>query len=502
MKKQKFDDYYVGLDIGTNSVGWAVSNSNYKVLKFNKKSMWGVRMFEAANTAEERRIFRTNRRRLTRRKFRLDILKNIFEDEINKIDSSFLVNMSEGSLHKEDKSTDNKYTLFNDENYIDDDYHNKYPTVYHLRHELITNPGVHDIREVYLAIHHIMKYRGHFLFEGDLKSDNNIDEAFQYLNDSTRILFEHELFIVDEKSIKELKNILKSSDLTVRDRTNQLKKYINQEIDKETKKIFNKLIAMIAGTKVSNIVDIFPELEIEEKYPVDFKSGSIDEDLDNLTILDYDQKQLILYAKTIYDWGLLEEIRDGEKYISTAKIKSYKQHAEDLAELKSITRKGTTTAIYNDFFNNEKNKNNYAAYVGNGKTKTATTDEFYKEVRKLLKKIKGFKAEKENIENKIVLNQYMPKQRVGSNGVIPNQLHLIELREILENAKTYLPFLNEVDDTGLSNAEKIIQTFKFRIPYYVGPLNPYHSEENDGEGTAWVERKKMGKYILGILKKW
>lgn len=46
MGKQKFDDYYVGLDLGTNSVGWAVTDKNYKVLRFNHKSMWGIRLFD------------------------------------------------------------------------------------------------------------------------------------------------------------------------------------------------------------------------------------------------------------------------------------------------------------------------------------------------------------------------------------------------------------------------------------------------------------------------
>lgn len=241
------------------------------------------------------------------------------------------------------------------------------------------------------------------------------------------------------------------------------------------------------------MIDIFPDLEIEEKLSVDFKSSSVDEDLDALTALDFDQMQLIEHAKAIYDWGLLEEIRDGEKYISRAKIKSYEQHAEELAELKQMIRKGGNSKLYNAFFHDGSSKSNYAAYVGNGDTKTPTVEEFYKTVKKLLKDIKGFKKEKENILRKIETNHYMPKQRVGSNGVIPHQLHLLELEGILENAKKYLPFLSEKDDTELTNADKIIEMFKFRIPYYVGPLNPYHKEENEGHGTAWVIRKKEGK---------
>lgn len=40
------NDYYVGLDIGTNSVGWAVTDTKYNILRKKGKSMWGVRLFE------------------------------------------------------------------------------------------------------------------------------------------------------------------------------------------------------------------------------------------------------------------------------------------------------------------------------------------------------------------------------------------------------------------------------------------------------------------------
>ena len=44
--------YYLGLDIGTNSVGWAVTDENYNLCKFGGKRMWGIRLFDGAQTAE------------------------------------------------------------------------------------------------------------------------------------------------------------------------------------------------------------------------------------------------------------------------------------------------------------------------------------------------------------------------------------------------------------------------------------------------------------------
>lgn len=41
--------YNIGLDIGTNSVGWAVVESEkQKVLRKGNKKLWGVRLFDEA----------------------------------------------------------------------------------------------------------------------------------------------------------------------------------------------------------------------------------------------------------------------------------------------------------------------------------------------------------------------------------------------------------------------------------------------------------------------
>ena len=35
--------YYLGLDMGTNSVGWAVTDQQYNLLKAKGKDLWGIR---------------------------------------------------------------------------------------------------------------------------------------------------------------------------------------------------------------------------------------------------------------------------------------------------------------------------------------------------------------------------------------------------------------------------------------------------------------------------
>ena len=72
----------------------------------------------------------------------------------------------------------------------------------------------------------------------------------------------------------------------------------------------------------------------------------------------------------------------------------------------------------------------------------------------------------------------------ASNGVIPNQAHLMEMKAILKNAENYLPFLCEKDESDLTVSERIIELYKFQIPYYIGPT----SIDSVGKGkTGWVE---------------
>lgn len=162
---EEIGDYYLGLDIGTSSVGWAVTDPEYNILNYRRKALWGIHLFEEGKTAEERRQHRCARRRLTRRKQRISLLRELFGKEIIKVDPGFFERLDESGLHEEDRRTRQPNSLFNDPAFTDKDFHSRFPTIYHLRKYLMYTDEKPDIRLVYLAIHHIIKYRGHFLFE-------------------------------------------------------------------------------------------------------------------------------------------------------------------------------------------------------------------------------------------------------------------------------------------------------------------------------------------------
>lgn len=147
-------NYYLGLDMGTSSCGWSVTDEEYHVLRRHGKALWGVRLFEGAKTAEERRMHRTGRRRLDRRGWRINILQELFAEEVSKIDPGFFLRMKESKYYPEDKRDINgerpelPYALFVDPEFTDKDYHREFPTIYHLRKWLMETKEVPDGRYV------------------------------------------------------------------------------------------------------------------------------------------------------------------------------------------------------------------------------------------------------------------------------------------------------------------------------------------------------------------
>ena len=98
-------------------------------------------------------------------------------------------------------------------------------------------------------------------------------------------------------------------------------------------------------------------------------------------------------------------------------------------------------------------------------SRKCTQEEFCKFVKGYLDRIKSMDSDVEQLKSKCANVSFAPKQINRDNGVIPYQMHLLELEKILENAKRYLPFLNEKDASGYTAAEKIVKIMTFRIPF-------------------------------------
>lgn len=83
-------DYNLGLDIGATSVGFAGIDEQYDPIKLKGKTVVGVNLFEEGKTAADRRGFRTTRRRLSRRKWRLSLLEEFLTHILHLLIPHFL----------------------------------------------------------------------------------------------------------------------------------------------------------------------------------------------------------------------------------------------------------------------------------------------------------------------------------------------------------------------------------------------------------------------------
>lgn len=497
--------YYLGLDIGTNSVGWAVTDKNYNLLRAKGKDLWGVRLFDEASTAAERRGFRSSRRRNARKKERIKLLQEMFAEEIYKVDPAFFERIKDSKFLKEDK-TDKEciFSLFNDEGFTDREYHEKYPTIYHLRKELIESNEKHDIRLIYLAIAHIIKNRGHFLFgDKNIESVKNFDEAKESFKSGLNDL-EITVNILDEEK---LENLIKTKNMTKKDKSAEIFniisiKYENKIDLKLDEGKIKEVIKLITGQK-ANLKKLFDDESIidesDKAISITFDGDKYEEEIGKYESILGDEKIGILNKfKRVYDWSILANILDGEENISDAKVKIYEKHKLDLKDLKKIVKQ-YIPEVEKEIFDIP-GKENYVAYTGyciKNKRKvyvkdSCTQEEFCDYLNKKLKNIENNDDEVLcRIKEEISSDKYsfMPKQVSKKNSVIPYQLNLAELEKILKNASKHYDFLNEKDSKGYVTREKIEKLLTFRIPYYVGPLNDRHKES----GFCWIEKKSNEK---------
>lgn len=496
------EKYYLGLDIGTNSVGWAVTDPSYRLERFHKKDMWGIRLFEQADTAADRRTKRTNRRRLQRRHQRIQLLQELFAEEMAKVDDTFFLRLNESKLHLEDKSVQEKYPLFIEKGYTDIDFYQEYPTIYHLRKDLMESDQPHDIRLVYLAIHHLLKYRGHFLIDGSLNSAKSFSTVFEQMMRSVQDGLKIDFTVSHPERVEE---ILRNRTMARSSKSKLLEKEFvvdpGEDDPKILKTVVKQICTFIAGNK-GDLKKVFREdLDELEKTGFKFSDPGFDEEiLPDLENKIPDLLNVVQAMKAVYDWSVLVDILDGEEYLSFAKVKQFDEHKHNLHQLRQVMKKYCEKKTWVDFFDDPTGKSNYAAYIGhvkkNGKkysVKRCSEEDFYKNLKGILGNISP------NEEDTILINELkekadaqilLPLQRSKDNGVVPHQVHQIELQVILEHAETYLPFLKQRDDRGISVSEKILKIFEFRIPYYVGPLSDRHMENG---ANAWIVRKEAGR---------
>jgi CRISPR-associated endonuclease Csn1 len=453
--------YKIGLDIGTGSVGWAVIDENNELVRYKKQNMWGSRLFSNAESAEGRRLNRSNRRRMDRKKRRLSLLRQLFSQAVLAQDEAFFLRMKESMFDQEDKAANGNFLLFNDADFTDADYRKKYPTIYHLRYELIQNPEQKDARLVYLVLHHILKNRGNFLYDKDFNMES-MEDINQDLVSLAQVLSD-DFGVESEWNFEEIIKILKKQNKSRSAKQKEIMLNIGlaKDTGKEEKDIIANTVKMFVGLK-ADFAKIFPD-DFEKSTTKEFNE-KFDEEKSELAAMLGEKFEIIEVCEKIYSWMILQSILKGEKYLSKAMIEKYDQHKKDLALLKKISR-GVDVKSRKRFFNGI-----YEEYIHQPtkivkrKQNSVPYTVLKSEIEKLLDEVSDdFAREKSEIIKALELGSFLPKMRTSDNGKIPHQVHKAELEKILDNQAKFYPEL-------AANKDKIVKILEFRIPYYVGPL--------------------------------
>ena len=418
--------YNIGLDIGTGSVGWCLTDNNGHLLKINRKgnngrsyrnSAWGVRLFESADTAADCRIKRSTRRRYNRRRTRIIELRKIMSDMIMPIDPNFYARLDEAFLWNEDKSDKAKapFLLFNDKEYNDKKYYEDFKTIYHLRKYLINTTNKVDARLIYLALHHMMKYRGHFLYEGQtFESIDNVEDVFVELNNLVNAYIKE----CEDKDGNEYNDVYREIKKCLAD--NEIKNKDKKELiaamfmRADYSKKYSKEVAVAILGYEFNVGIIVGENELtgEDNKPLKtkFSDANYEEQEENISSVLGEKYSIIEALKKIYSWKVLHGILGDNTYISSAMVAKYNIHKQQLSELKQLFHKYASLDEYSDFFHKEKDKSgndivNYANYIKGIKRLTNKDNKNYSAKQQLyisIRKILDDRALKDETYQKIL----------------------------------------------------------------------------------------------------
>lgn len=486
--------YSIGLDMGTGSVGWSVVDEQGKLLHFKKQPTWGSRLFDSAQPASEARVHRGQRRRYVRRRWRLNLLQGLFSEEMDQVDSGFFTRLNMSRLVDGDP-------IFNGDDFTIDDYYKRFPTIYHLRKWLMETDEKADLRLVYLAMHNIVKHRGNFLREDEKnlrsKDANPTKASKAFFAALKEWCLAHDYDEPTDKSVQLTKILLNEGKLNRSSLAQEIVPLVvisgaeNLDPKRASKSFANAMLGLAAEFK-----DIFGDFACEKTKV----SLGAEEDLDALKDACPDDSVELLDALCgVYSAFVLQGLLSyapGES-ISANMIKKYEQYDADLETLKNLVREYCSKEAYKAFFRGptyheldaEDPSDDYSYDKAQGYTAynlhKLGYDDFKKEVEKLLKGADADSDERyADMVSRFERQQFLRRLKTSDNGSIYYQLHLEELKAIIENQGRFYPFLKR-------EAAKIESLVSFRIPYYVGPLTDKNARQ-DSHGKnrfQWSERK-------------
>lgn len=457
-------NWILGIDPGTNSTGICTLKNNEGI--YTVDTYQSV-LYPRADRCADRRSHRSSRNNHIRCQKRKNELNRIFKNEIRKVDKDFFIKFKQQSYRECDKlNRIQNFELFDYDDYSNKEFLKSYPTINHLIMDIIHDTVKKDkyyILKVYYCLYYFMQKRGHFNLIG-ISEENTTD---------TLKIFEQLSFISDDLSIDWLTDRSIFEDIYF----NHSKKRLEKLKELKTMNFCN-------SRQKEEIIKALLSMNFKMKYffsdvdgSLNFKDSKIDEQLEDLKgFLSDDEFEFIEVLKIYHDSLIIADLLKNYNYLSELRISIYNKFHDDLKNLKYIMHLYENNKDYTLFFRKD-NKSGYAGIFGKNrndiikyiklKLELYSSYEISEEQKELISKMLS------DIENDNFLNTI----NSSANSYIPMQLHLKEVKAILNQAKKYLPFLNEITDhSEYTNKEKIISLFSYKTPYYLGRDNHFEWE--------------------------
>lgn len=347
-----------------------------------------------------------------------------------------------------------------------------------------------DIREVYLVLAHMIKYRGNFLMEGDVKGSvvdptylkqcfDNIDAILISLNngeddenEDDQIDSSECCFNIDEKKASKLANEIFQKINKVSYLEDEEGKLFGKFNSKDIRKKILKLINGGSGVKLKDFLpkEILVAHDGDDEYgdkKIDLSSETLEDDINGYGLPE-SYIEIILEAKKIYDFRTLAYLLHGKSLLCDAMVNVYEGHKEQLAALKRLYKKFATKEQYYFMFRDsrildgddsddeedkeesnkeeskdKKKKASYVSYIGYTKTNSKAkytgahiTSE--KNISVLIKQIKN-DLKFDDLKSKVDRYQDDPSQQ---NELSKQDISDIQCIEEAIESNTFLPRQN------------------------------------------------------------
>lgn len=481
---------------------------------------------------------------------------------MDKIDPNFFRRLDQSNLWNEDKNKELQMEhnfLFNDKDLTDKEYYKDFPTIYHLRKAMVNGLTINghyydpkkqfDIREVYLVLAHMIKYRGNFLMEGDVKGSvvdptylkqcfDNIDTILISLNngeddenEDDKIDTSECCFNIDEKKASKLANEILKKINKVSYLEDEEGKLFGKFNSKDIRKKILKLINGGSGVKFKDFLpkEILVAHDGDDEYgdkKIDLSSETLEDDINGYSLPE-SYIEIILEAKKIYDFRTLAYLLHGQSLLCDAMVNVYEEHKEQLAALKRLYKKYATKEQYYFMFRDsrildgddsddeedkeesnkeeskdKKKKASYVSYIGYTKTNSKAkytgahiTSE--KNISVLIKQIKN-DLKFDDLKSKVDRYQDDPSQQ---NELSKQDISDIQCIEEAIESNTFLPRQNSRNNgvfpyqLNLNEMKTIIENQSKYYPFLKDKAPSFPDGKTEEYKIVSLLKFKMPYYI-------